>query len=335
MIKGPNMEKLLSGYTDYSKKFYDGEGYIRYFMHNYLIDSSTGLNYGENGFGFNTLYNGENVLEDPYTKYEVNSLGYRTKEFILNEEILYAGCSFSFGTGVPEKYIWGTQVAKHFNKSYTNLSLPGLSPMSIVQNLFAYFNVYGNPKYLFCLFSDMYRLSLPNSVGRLVYGSEVHKHTITDPLAYLHLNNKRDTNDVPTFSKAPHKLEDLITGEITWWLNMKHINMLEQYCKSNKINFVWSLWDQDILETCLVNKNKLFLNSLIDIKMRDWDRDPKTHEDVYFNKDCHSSLKEENESIFNIGGDIVREASSAHWGTHKHTHTAEEFVKYIDKNFKI
>ena len=46
------------------------------------------------------------------------------------------------------------------------------------------------------MFPDFYRLSLPNSVNRLVQNTESSKHTLTNTMAHMHLYRKKDTNDV-------------------------------------------------------------------------------------------------------------------------------------------
>lgn len=331
MTNGPRMERLFMDYHNYGNKYYDNDNYINQFMDSHIRGGK--LPPTKDNLGFLSLDdNGNEFLDDITTEYILNEYGYRSKDFTTNENIVYAGCSFSFGIGVPEQYIWGTKVSKYLNKPYSNLSRPGFSVMEIVQNLFAYFKHFGNPEYLFCLFPDLYRIAIASSVGRLVSDKDVDKHSLTDAFRCLHLYNKKETNDVPLFSKAPHKLEEIITGEIAWWFNIKYIHMLEQYCNSNNIKFVWSTWDHDTANVFFHHQK--YFNNFINSELLGWTKD-SDNKDIYLNDKCHLDLKKENEYLFYLGGDRLASTSRAHWGTHKHAHTAEQFIKYIDQNFNI
>lgn len=57
-------------------------------------------------------------------QYRINSLGFRGAEFV-NGGILALGCSFTFGSGLPEQVLWPNLVAQHLNTHANNLSWPG------------------------------------------------------------------------------------------------------------------------------------------------------------------------------------------------------------------
>jgi len=76
---------------------------------------------------------------------DVNSLGYRSPEFD-NAELVYAGCSQTFGIGLPERdLIWGSRVATAMGVSYANISGPGWSTEKVVRMIFAYLAKNKNP----------------------------------------------------------------------------------------------------------------------------------------------------------------------------------------------
>ena len=81
------------------------------------------------------LYN-ENYLEkfellksngwiDSKFKYTFNSHGFRCDEFSSNPTIMFLGCSYTMGIGLPIENVWSTIVAKKLNTSYTNLAVGG------------------------------------------------------------------------------------------------------------------------------------------------------------------------------------------------------------------
>lgn len=273
---------------------------------------------------------------DPYSLYKFNSRGYRSKEFIANEEMVIAGCSFSFGVGVDEEMIWGVQVANYFNLSYSNVSLSGSSPSQMVYNLFAYFKEYGNPKSLIILCPDLYRLSLPSVMGKFV--CEKYKDHMDDgdvKFDPIHLYHNRNLNKIAKYSKLPHIIDEIVPIEVPIWLNAKCLHMLEQYCEQSNIKLAWSFWDVEWLDKISEEQinNPGSFKYLIDSGVGNWTTDDYNN-DIYL-KGCkrHDELKLRYPNTFHIGGDAFQSRMSAHFGVHKHSHIAENFIKHIENNW--
>jgi hypothetical protein len=262
-------------------------------------------------------------IVDVNTKYKVNSNGFRGNEIVGNEDLVIAGCSFTFGLGVPEDKIWAVELAKNLNLTYTNLSYPGASIMFIVQLIFKYFKKYGNPKYIICLFPDPYRMCLPYIENKL----ESLDNPINEKISHLHLKGFTN-NRIPTYSKLPHMAEHVIPQDVAKWLSIQYIHMLEQYCKSNNIKLIWSSWENTFLDELL--KSNVF-NGLIDIESNKWIRNTNDHYDMYEKKDCHLELKNKYPEIFDRGLDLEWGIQHSHWGTHKHIHISEIFQKEFIK----
>jgi len=63
--------------------------------------------------------------DDSEIKFKLNNLLFRTEQFAnLNPEAktaLYSGCSFTYGVGIPEEFLWTTllsqklEIEQHFN----------------------------------------------------------------------------------------------------------------------------------------------------------------------------------------------------------------------------
>ena len=177
-------------------------------------------------------------LNDNIAK-RINVDGHRGPDFIKNVDILFAGCSQTYGLGVKDGTIWGELVSKDLGLKYNNVSYRGGSVMQIVYNIFNYFEKYGNPKYILCAFPSFARThvfidskiltsSPHNKLLEKAYGSD------KGPYRALHLskNNK--------YIKLPAKVEEVFPNEHRVWVNLMFISMLETYCHSNNIKLLWT-----------------------------------------------------------------------------------------------
>jgi hypothetical protein len=57
--------------------------------------------------------------------YQFNSLGFRCNEFTNDPSIMFLGCSFTCGIGLPLENIWPELVAKEFRMNCANLGIGG------------------------------------------------------------------------------------------------------------------------------------------------------------------------------------------------------------------
>jgi hypothetical protein len=264
---------------------------------------------------------------DINTFYRVNSHGFRGEEISGDEDIVIGGCSFTFGLGIPEEKSWGVQVANNLNLKYANLAYPGASVMFIVQSIFAYFKKHGNPKTLICLFPDSDRMVIPHVDKKLESLDNPNKAK----LSHLHLKGFFGDR-IPSYSKLPHLAEHVIPKDVARWLSIQYIHMLEQYCKSSGIKFIWSSWETDFLKSLLDAKKELnIFDGLIDTEMHKWKRDEVKYFDKYIDDNCHLDLQKEYADIFHSGSDTEWGKKYAHWGVHKHAHISEIFEIELNK----
>jgi hypothetical protein len=271
------------------------------------LKSYNPLNVNKLGYGY---FGGESgdILIDPKHKYIINKYGYRGSEFLNQADILFAGCSQTFGIGMPEEMIWGNQLGKFLNKSVANISKPGASVQWIVQKIFAYCQEFENPKYITCLFPDFFRMLAPKS-----YPSKNDNNILTPLILKNFIDSKQK------FSKRPHRLEQVLELDFALYLSIQYINMLEQYCKSNNIKLYWSCWHKET--TDIIKKLQNEYSSFI------------FYNDSYiygnFKLDCHPEISKKYAHCFDIGGDIELSYDRAHLGVHAHTHIAEYFKDLI------
>jgi len=292
------------------------------------------------------------IYSDSVNSYKFNSLGYRSAEF-GSAKLLYAGCSNTFGTGVPEETIWGTVLANKLNLPYANLSKQGASAQWIVKNIFAYFDEHGHPDILCCLFPDPFRISMASNEDLLV---DVHpsvrekdskRHAISTVFE-AHLGWSLSPKESPEYSKKPHRMADVIPADAAVYASTQSILMLDQYCRAMGIKFVWTTWDigylnflQDI--KTIYPKN---YSNLIDSDIYCWVRNPDEEAggEVFIGekfrnnhrggdfppKDCHSNLLSEYGVNFYRGMDTLGGVYDAHMGVHQHAHIAESFLKSLN-----
>ena len=258
--------------------------------------------------------------------YEINSHGYRSEEFEDPADVVVLGCSQTFGAGMHKKYIWPEVFSNTIKKQYHNLATPGDSAQGQVYKAFKYFEEIGNPKIVVGCF-PLLRIETPLIPGRL---EKIKKNRYIDifgiEMAYINGDTLVD------FSKSPHDPECVLPPEVAIFYNFMFIQMLEQYCKSHGIIFIWALWDNNhIISEAKNNSPSIFKNYVLDdISYY------QTQESKLFYKDkvlsCHEELKEH--LLFNYGSDHSSEFGG-HWGIHMHAHISEIFMKKYESLINV
>lgn len=274
-------------------------------------------------FGDNMIYypNSDGHVEYDITQeYRINKSGYRGPELSEGIDMVVAGCSFTYGMGVPENGTWGSILANSLGMSYNNISQNGASIPWIVRQLFAYFKEYGNPKVLVCLFPNLTRTFFSSDSEILIsddgyvedstHDLDKRKSIYNTELSHIPANQDR-----PKYSKKPHSLEDVIGLDFIVQIAMQNIRMLEQYCKSSGIKFVWGSWSEavcDMIEGQGLSSEYDF-SHYAPTGYRLWN-------DAL---GCHQELLEKYGSSFKIGTDDLH--GHPHFGVHRHVHFAEAF----------
>jgi len=294
----------------------------------------------------------------PAQQYIHNSYGYRGEEFSSSHSLLTAGCSFTYGVGVPQGATWWSQVSSRLGlETSAPVAGPGASISWIVEKLFSYFAEFGHPKYLLCLFPDYYRIAIPidgevlgvegDDLGGTLKG-EHGTHGEGKQRIYMHhVKGHRDIKDVPKYSKRPHNVEDVYTLEITAFQAVRSIRILEQYCAAVGIKLQWTTWDSVFNRHIeVVNKvEKLKFKNFFSLDFSNFkERTPSgvkytiAYGDCfaevpvleYCPADCHKELEElYGEKNFNLGTDVSRGEERAHPGIHVQAHYADRFIEQL------
>lgn len=261
------------------------------------------------------------LYDDPKQKYIDNTYGFRGKDFSNSDNFVAAGCSFTYGVGVPEDAVWWKRVAKGLNLSTSAaIARPGASTSWIVEKLFSYFAEFGNPKYLLCFFPDLDRFSVPID-GVVLEGDPSATNAEGEPGTFgsspgqrFYATRSLNRSDIlkTKYLKRPYNIRSVYTTEMATYGAVRSIRFLEQYCKAAGITLLWTTWDLSFMKYLeevnkvdeLKFKNYFDLNILSYKKMlpsgckelffRDNINNPdSTYYDCltkHFNKDCSCSL---------------------------------------------
>jgi len=274
------------------------------------------------------------TLVDVNTIYKTNSYGYRDSE-IKKTDIVFSGCSFTFGIGVKENYRWTNLITNKTNKTGTNLGIPGGSIITNILNFFAYCKEFGNPEYALFLFPNFERLTLPGTFSFLNSERYYKKPNPVLTLQTFDLSHKYQRNlgdlDKPKRIESPYFFEDTISLDIAYWINMKLINILELYCLSNNIILHWSVWDEHAIKLIrnikIIDKDAFLFYLQSDSEL--WHYQKNINTSVYTGENCHSEIEKDVGDSFHKGLDIER-GTGIHPGVHQHIHFANTFLKNMN-----
>lgn len=255
--------------------------------------------------------------------FDLNLQGYRTKEFIVNEDLLALGCSQTFGWGLDKEQAWPEIISNKFNISVTNLSLPGDSAQGQILKAFEYFKIYGNPKKIIGVF-PLNRLLFPSSFHKphKISTWDLHGHKVPDKI-----------------SKIPHTPDKVFNIEVCQIQNYMFISMLEQYCRSNGIEFFYTFWDMHRTESNEIDFVEVSdPNVLLPVMLENLDfcKYLKINSKSYFDPinleaspnypepyktDCHKNLMDSKN--FYYSSDTTRDFGG-HFSFHEHLHYSDK-----------
>ena len=171
-------------------------------------------------------------------EYNINSKNFRSlEEFEKPSDVLSLGCSFTFGTGLPQEFIWAEIFAKKNNFTLHNLASAGSSTTEQVTRAFHYIKKVGKPKIIIAMLPIL-RISCPVNIHRF-YPKNIN---IKNKNINVY-NANLDINNFETQSEAPHDPNKILPIEFTIYYSILFIKMLNQYCESLNIKFIWSFWE--------------------------------------------------------------------------------------------
>jgi hypothetical protein len=325
---------------------------LKKLMSNDFTKSDFVKNYSNFGFPKLSFSANNIVYTDTTHLYTTNSNGFRSRE-LDNTELLFAGCSMTFGVGIQEDAIWGNQLAKEFGYSAINLSEPGVGVDKIINYIFSYLKKYEPPKLILCLFPDFGRMLYPfvkdlvsskNRFKPINYDLEVHT---------IQLNRHMDSSLRPSFDKKPYAVENTVPFELAFLKSINQIMILDQYCKSHNIPFYWGTWHVELNDVITeYNKINNIYDNFVSMDVGSWvvndigkekfslcSKEEEEINNLNFNEipdHCHKHIKEKFLDTFYGGLDINHvdnpKLAFPHPGSHRHAHYADSFINFIKTN---
>jgi len=281
---------------------------------------------------------------DPDQQYKINSLGYRSKEFKKGTPLLVAGCSYTYGAGLPEDATWGAQLAEKLGVEYSNLSKYGASIPWIVRNVFSYCREFGNPESIVCAFPNLLRGLIVTDRRTITVNKDIVQIKGTDQNhpyendVQSYLIHELDSNKKPKISKRPHEADDVLTPETAVLYSVDYIRMLEQYCCAAGVNLIWSMLERGTDEHVRALPEDYKFDNYADLSLKDFDMyfDPGTEFGFYHNDEfpdkvgevCHQEeLQRWGRESWLLGTDRGNGMINAHPGVHTSIHWADGFYK--------
>lgn len=212
---------------------------VQYSPDGYKKNGSIGDHYiDSDGYLISTIFYKEEyqITDDVPFNYKTNSHGFRSQHFkkLDNNDIniLYSGCSWTFGEGLPYDFLWTTLLTNkiknyHKDKNVEEFNIGGMgsSIHLIVRNIMSFVRNYGTPDYIFINFPD---------IARNIMFDDVLKRYINVYFASRHLESKMEKTQLKYTKNYSHEDSVLIASDF--------INMLESFCESSGIKLIWTTW---------------------------------------------------------------------------------------------
>lgn len=279
-------------------------------------------------------------LFDEENEYRINRNGFRGEDFIYNAEILSAGCSVTFGIGIPENAMWSKILEKETKKTVNNISYPGGSVAHISNLIVRYCMLYGNPKKIFFfapsltrgfVVSDEYfyisgMWENNNQNGIFLKSSDANISFIPEKNELFFVKNPKYPKNAVENSISPHQFI---------YESLQSLFMLESFCITNNIDLIWTTWS---------NTSIYLLRQLAQVKdfyIKKYVEFEEIKETMYDYNDLVLNCKEThnsefiNEKSWSSGTDIVIKDNKkdknyhGHPGIHFHHHVSDFFKKFI------
>ena len=172
-------------------------------------------------------------------EYSLNHYAFRSEEFSTidtSSDFLFAGCSQTFGLGLPIDATWPKKLNEMLNgKKFFNLATVSSDVTMICYNVTKYIDTFGKPKSIFILFPDFYKKI------------KIHNNEITTEFI---------------FDKKKFSAEDVEENLLRDFMSIRNLEVL---CDFLNIPLFYSSWQIPLVDVLMKLKEKNILKHVFDI----------------------------------------------------------------------
>ena len=260
-------------------------------------------------------------IRDLINSYEYNSDGFRGADH-AGTKVVAAGCSQTFGEGVPYEATWGSLLAAKLGYgSYANLGIRGGSTAAIVTRVFSYVEKYGPPDYIFLLAPDLQRIEYPLNPEESV--CRWGKSDQSGP-THIHLLPRGEPRD--RYIKRPYEVQQTLSQDFIDMLNMDYIRFLDYFCRFTNIKFKWSTWDTEFQNIYEASGDVMHSYVSLGTSVSEL-REIESNSQLT----CHIDMADKYGANFHIGADRLADPDElGHMGVHQHVHIYEKFLESVN-----
>ena len=170
--------------------------------------------------------------EYPHFNYVINSHGFRGDEIPSTIDLAAFGCSFTFGTGIPNDMLWHNLLAKKLNTTCFNFGQPACSIESIVDIFLIASNHTTIKKAIFLL---------PN-INRLQIAK---KHPDCDLINYVNVMPDYSSAVNELFGVSSDKVYRGIPEEEIYKICKNQLYLLDHIAQERGVQIYISSWEEE------------------------------------------------------------------------------------------
>jgi hypothetical protein len=223
----------------------------KYGRYSYLNNKQ--ISFFKNNLSFNLGHYPNSTSEVEGITYTTNNFGHRCDDFskeTASDNFLFAGCSFTFGVGVPYEHSWGYELNKQLNGNhFYNVSAAGRNAQVIVNEIYQYIRLFGKPKKVFVMFPNMDRDYFIKFYNNDHHGLHYKIETVglLDP-GGRYFETHDDFYTIFKYIKIETLFYDFYHA----------VSQLEDYLELLEIPFLWTTWCSQLSDS--FKGEKIFKN---------------------------------------------------------------------------
>ena len=211
------------------------------------------INFFKNNLSFSPGTYPNSTKESQGITYTFNHFGHRCEDFskeTASDNFLFAGCSFTFGHGVPYEHSWGYELNKQLNGNhFYNVSAVGRNFQVIVNEIYQYIKLFGKPKKIFAMFPSMDRDYFVDFNNNELHGLNYR----VVPISLLDSAGQCFKTDDDFYT-----IFNYIKIETLFYDFYHAISQLEDYLELLGVPFLWTTWNSNLADS--LNGEKIFKN---------------------------------------------------------------------------